>query len=121
MHRIYKNNPQCRDLQNMEIKRVYRRPKNLKDLLVRASISTDIDSDKSKRMKACKNPAKCRYCPILNKTGHIKSTVSKRDYATKINVSCQSNNLVYAITCRKCDKQYVGKTGRRLMERFQTT
>ena len=112
-------NPQYRDLQNMEIKPVYRRPKNLKDLLVRASVSTDIDSDKSKRTNACKNPAKCRYCPRLNKTGHIKSTVSKRDYATKINVSCQSNNLVYAITCRKCDKQYVGQTGRRLMDRFQ--
>ena len=112
-------NPQYRDLHNLDIKPVYRRPKNLRDLLVRASLPKKLDTAKVTKTKVCSNPAKCRYCPQLNKTGKIQSTVSKRSYATKINICCQSNNLIYAITCLKCGKQYVGQTSRRLMDRFQ--
>ena len=33
--------------------------------------------------------------------------------------SCTSNNVVYVIKCRACDKVYIGKTGRRLGYRFR--
>ena len=82
-----------------------------------------INAKKSKKttIKQCKNPAKCRYCPKINKTGNIICNVTKGTYYSKINVCCQSDNLVYVITCKKCQKQYVhvGQTGRRLMDRFQ--
>ena len=44
---------------------------------------------------------RCRYCPKLNRKGRIKSTTSGREYASKTNVSCKSNNLIYCITCKK--------------------
>ena len=108
---------------NLNEKRVifaYRRPKNLKDLLVRAKLNTEPNnqgSDKCNQNRC--NTKSCRYCPKLDKSGKIQSHFTKREYVTKKNVSCKSNNLIYCITCKKCNKQYVGQTKRRLMERFQ--
>ena len=61
----------------------------------------------------------CRYCPKLNTKGKITSTVTKRTYSAKIHILCQSSNLVYCITCKRCGIQYIGQTKRRLMDRFQ--
>ena len=36
-----------------------------------------------------------------------------------VNVNCQSENLIYLITCTTCKVQYVGQTRNRLMIRFQ--
>ena len=52
-------------------------------------------------------------------TGSITSNFTTRQYVTKHNVSCKSNNIIYCITCKKCKKQYVGQTKLRLMDRFQ--
>ena len=65
----------------------------------------------------CKNK-KCQFCPLLDKSGEIKSSYTGRTYKGKMNVTCKSNNLIYCITCRICDKQYVGQTGDTLHKRF---
>ena len=62
---------------------------------------------------------RCRYCPKLNTDGHIKASVMGKKYRTRHNVSCNSNNLVYCITCTICRKQYVGQTKNSLKQRFQ--
>ena len=41
------------------------------------------------------------------------------NYPSKINISCQSSNLIYLITCSKCGIQYVGQTKNRIIDRFQ--
>ncbi len=66
----------------------------------------------------CNNP-KCRFCPLLNKSGKIECTYSKEIHSTMKNVSCRSSNLIYCITCTVCHKQYVGQTSNRLKDRFQ--
>ena len=33
-------------------------------------------------------------------------------------VSCRSSNLIYCITCTRCDMQYVGQTSLRIKDRF---
>ena len=73
---------------------------------------------KSKEKRKCNNP-KCRYCPRLNTTGTITCHVTNAKYYTMTNINCQSTNLVYAISCRTCGKQYVGQTKRSIMQRFQ--
>ena len=101
-----------------------RRPPNLKSQLVRAR--TDFHPDQSKHPSAisgrtyniCYNDD-CRYCPKLNTDGKITSKTTGRDYTSKTNVSCQSSNLVYCLSCKACGTQYVGQTKRRLMDRFQ--
>ena len=61
----------------------------------------------------------CRYCTRLDTSGRISSLRSGREYSSKMNVSCQSSNLIYCITCKRCGIQYVGQTKRRVMDRFQ--
>jgi hypothetical protein len=64
------------------------------------------------------NVFNCRYCKLINKSGNITSTVTKKEHRAMNNVSCRSSNLVYAITCKRCNKQYVGQTSLRLKGRF---
>ena len=33
-------------------------------------------------------------------------------------MNCNSTNCIYLITCNKCEKQYVGESGRKLKERI---
>ena len=67
----------------------------------------------------CLSRSTCTYCPLLNTSGTIKCHVTGKIFRTKINITCRSSNLVYCITCRICDKQYVGQTKRTILARFQ--
>ena len=65
------------------------------------------------------NNRKCRYCPLLDTSGKITCKVTGEQFYTMRNITCRSSNLIYAITCNTCGKQYVGQTKRTLMARFQ--
>ena len=111
---LLKKSTATKELSEEKIILGYRRPKNLRDLLVRARLNTTIaQTGTNKKTGKISNPCdnrKCRYCPLLDKTGRIKSTYTGRDYVTKYNVTCKSNNIIYCITCKKCRIQYVGQT-----------
>jgi hypothetical protein len=64
------------------------------------------------------NRRDCRYCPLLNKSGKILCPVTGLQHNSMTNISCRSSNLIYAITCTRCGKQYVGQTMLRLKDRF---
>ena len=96
-----------------------RRNKNLSDSLVRASTRTIHDQTKHIESAPCKRPNSCRYCPRLNLSGKVKSRTYNRVFSTKTNVNCQSENLIYLITCTTCEIQYVGQTKNRILTRFQ--
>ncbi len=51
-------------------------------------------------------------------TGRIVSHVTGRTYHAPVGANCQSNNLIYLITCKKCHAQYVGETYRTLGDRI---
>ncbi len=105
----------------------FRRSQNLKDRLCRARVKYDPNSTDSsdgnislplsQSTKICKN-SRCRYCPLLNKTGRVQSTSTGRSYTALKNITCKSDNLVYLITCKKCGLQYVGQTYRTIAQRF---
>jgi hypothetical protein len=94
----------------------HRRCKSLRDHLIRARIDPEPALNKTPKPK-CKTK-KCSYCPKLNTSGKIVSSMTGRNYISKHNVSCKSSNLIYCITCKTCSKQYVGQTKNRLMDRF---
>ena len=64
------------------------------------------------------NRNRCRYCPTLNKTGQLTCNVTGQEFNCMKNISCRSSNLIYAITCTRCRKQYVGQTLLRIKDRF---
>ena len=112
-----------RSLHNKGLTVGYRRPKNLRDILVRARLPSEValghGEDKHREDKTCKSK-NCRYCPLLNKSGKIVANSTARKYRTRHNVTCNSNNLTYCITCKRCGKQYVGQTKNSLKERFKS-
>ncbi len=90
-------------------------------MLVRACVP-QIEAPKRKR-PCCKNSnkcsnMKCKFCPLLDQRGRVKSTFTGREYEAKKNVTYQSSNIIYCITCTRCQKQYVGHTGNTLREHF---
>ena len=74
-------------------------------------------SHKERGFNFC-NRTICRYCPKLNKTGKLKCSVTDQEFDCMRNISCRSSNVIYAITCMKCSKQYVGQTLLRVKDRF---
>jgi hypothetical protein len=62
---------------------------------------------------------KCRWCPLMDLSGTIYSTTTGEMFTSKMNISCHSSNVIYSITCKICEKQYVGQTKRRILDRFQ--
>ena len=111
-----------REIHSKNVLTAYRRPKNLKDLLVRAKLpKAKPNTEPTPTLTPCNpcNTRTCRYCPKLNKSGRITCTASDRSYKTRYNCTCKSSNLIYCLSCKRCGIQYVGQTKNRLMDRFQ--
>ena len=97
----------------------YRRPKNLGDTLVHAELNYFRPTTVDMASLQCKSQGRCRYCPLLNPSGRIESTQTRRKYRSPSHFTCCSNNLIYLITCTVCNKQYVGETKNAIKTRFQ--
>ncbi len=102
----------------------HRRPKNLKDLLVCSKLMYPPKEPKPKcginPSKVCHNQ-NCKYCPKLDHSGLIKSTTTGRTFIFPPKITCKFNNLIYLITCKKCQSQtqHVGQTMNSIQMRFQ--
>lgn len=99
----------------------YRRPPNLRDLLVRAKLDTKPEKPrvKTKRSYPPCDRDDCRYCTRMDKSGKIYCDYTKREYVARMKVNCKCDNLIYCITCTRCLKQYVGQSQNTLSERFK--
>ena len=113
------NSSSTRPILQIPVVRGFRRPKNLRDLLVRARLTTADGKHQPKNNKSSKRCLRlnCLYCKALNKSGRIICPFNKRSYISRFNVNCNSNNLVYCLVCKSCSKMYVGQTKRSLRER----
>ena len=99
-----------------------RRSMNLRDMLVR-SICTYPATPKS-ALPTPKNTTCgtiiCKYCKMLVKSEKIKSATLDIEFKNRIlcNTSCQTTNVIYVITCLKCQSQYVSETKRQIKRRM---
>ena len=105
----------------------YRRPKNLRDFLVKAKLKQPSQSNKTQPniISRCNN-GRCRTCKFIAH-GTSSYTFYNTGEQRKIphSLSCSSDNLIYLINCKRCIKkdptlpcQYIGQTSRTLRERF---
>ena len=61
----------------------------------------------------------CALCPFMMSNDHFQDINGKK-YYTKGSISCDTNNIVYGIYCKKCDKAiYVGETMNTTYQRHQ--
>jgi len=82
---------------------------------IRSSSLTSLAKPNLMRNK-CLAKQTCHYCPLLNKSSTITCHITGKKFITKKNITCRSSNLVYCITCKTCDKPYVGQNNRTILE-----
>lgn len=70
-----------------------------------------------KRPKKC-NQKNCANCQNFNPSNKFSSTITKENFYINENFTCNSENVIYLITCTVCRKQYVGKTSKPLRQRL---
>ena len=85
----------------------YRRPRNLKDLLVRTSMKPPQQSYTGSCQ--CRRP-RCKTCVHIKPGTRFVSKVTGEKFFARVTATCKTTNIVYLIECRKCGKQYVGET-----------
>ena len=105
----------------------YSKNKNIRDHLVKSKLPEAIPINSlgkistpapRGRFSLC-NSTKCHACKWHSMEGcTFKSEVYNTNFLIKQNVTCDSSNIVYLITCRKCKIQYVGETGRPFRDRL---
>ena len=95
----------------------YRRPKSLRDLLVRAELKPDMRDDEPLGETRPCGKARCKTCKMITPT-QIAKSASGAIIKLRCNTSCKTTNVVYLITCTKCGKQYVGETGDHVNQRM---
>ena len=66
----------------------------------------------------------CKLCHTLSTKDHFVSSSTHRVYEATIpgkvtSLNCNSTNVIYLITCRKCRLQYVGETAQLLRDRIR--
>ena len=96
----------------------FKQPANLRNKLVRAKLPTQ---GREKRqaigIKPCNKP--CGICPYVLKSSEFISTGTKERFQIQGTFTCNTKGLIYLTTCSKCLIQYVGQTGRRLVDRIK--
>ena len=87
---------------------MFRRGKNLKDILLRAKVAPI-----EKKKGSCRSygGTRCEICKHVVTTETFRSFSTKKEYCIKPNnFNCRSNNVLYLFSCKACSKQYTGCT-----------
>lgn len=118
------------EFDNARLVAAYSKNKNLGNYLIKSKLSPLIENRDSQAInnnailaknhafKACRS-SRCLTCKLhASDKNHFESTKKVAKFTFKDNLSCNSTNIIYLITCRKCGIQYVGETKRELRERL---
>ena len=97
----------------------YRRPQSLRDKLVKSKVPEVPARPKRevKGIKKCLN-VNCVTCPYVSPGREIKCTATGENFHINSPVSCDTENIIYCITCKRCQQQYVGQSGNQLSSRI---
>ena len=109
LHPILESSERCKNAINSVLFVAFRKPKSLGDYLVRAKV--DSRGPKQLLLGTVKCASRrCEVCMYMDENSHFKSSQDNRVYSINYNLNCNSSNVVYLITCKKCSLQYVGST-----------
>ena len=85
----------------------FRRPKNLKDILVRSKVIQNQPTPAG--FYKC-GDKRCKMCDSTITGDKIQITATGTFHKIKKTLNCKSYNVIYLVTCSKCKLQYVGKS-----------
>ena len=93
-------------MSNYKIIKSKRQPNNLKKILTRSRFTPNRPIT---GMERCKR-SNCGLCPYLLEGKEFKFQSGKQ-FTLKFNGSCNIQNVIYAMKCSGCSKDYIGETG----------
>ena len=108
---ILKSDPHLGHLFQQNPLIVFRRERNLRDLLVRSRLPHNITT--SVGTTPCSR--KCNTCDFTLQVESLQ--LPKGTLKIKNQFNCESRNVVYVIQCKRCNIFYIGQTGKRLSDR----
>ena len=86
---------------------MYHRPPNLKDLLVRATISNPGTRYEGNHQSL---HLRCKPCRHLKTDAKFESSVTGETFKVLATATCKTSNVIYLIQCLRCKKQHVGES-----------
>lgn len=92
---------------------VFRRGRNLRDILVQSKSSASQPSG----CQPCQKP-RCKVCKHMERVNEVTSTNSEYSFRIKGTLDCDTKNVVYVLRCTICNMDYVGQTGTAFRLRF---
>ena len=98
----------------------YRRPKNLRDYLVRSKVPPVRPNRPRRQLKGmhkCRKP-RCVTDKYVEEGKVVRSTATKKVVEINGRVNCNDSNVIYVISCKRCPAQYVGLSTREFTDRM---
>ena len=97
----------------------YRRPQSLRDKLVKSKVP-EVPARPKREIKGIRKclDVNCVTCPYVSPGREVKCTATGENYHINSPVSCDTENVIYCITCKRCQQQYVGQSGNQLSSRI---
>jgi len=93
----------------------FRKPKSLKDILVRADISPR--SAYNGQCQKC-DSRRCMTCKNIQCTQKCSSTHTGEEFIIYCNANCKTENIIYLLEFAICGLQYIGETKQLLSKRL---
>ena len=115
---MVQNDPYLKDVLPLPPLVAYKRPPNIKDILIRAKVPPKSNPRPKRTVPGMQKCNRCPICPFVDPGKFVQSTANNHKVQINTQVRCQTRNLIYCISCAKCRVQYVGETDRTLQERF---
>ena len=106
-HQIIENSPILKAILPKPSRAAFRNPKILRDKLIRSKLRSDYKGEKG--VFIC-DQRSCDTCDILEPGNEFKSTTTVKVYKINFYFHCNSECVVYLLTCKICRKQYVDST-----------
>ena len=96
----------------------YKRPKNIKDKLIRSKVPQQSTSRPARLLPGMRKCNQCSVCSFVQEGRTVKATATNYKIDINSSVDCSSKNVIYLLGCNKCPQQYIGESERMLKERF---
>jgi hypothetical protein len=117
--RTLNRDPKAREMFPQPPMIAFKQPPNLKSKLCQARLPKQRLHQKRQitGTRSCNKP--CGICPYILQSKEFISTLTKEKFYMTGTYTCSTRGLIYLTTCSKCRQQYVGQTGRRLIDRVK--
>ena len=93
----------------------FRRPKNLRDYLVRSSFA-----DRTHHFSQTCDRRRCSNCKNIIKADVFTSNRTQESFKMRYSTDCTSQNVIYLIERKRCNMQYIGQTNQQVSKRMNS-